>query len=115
MTADEILRNLEAEGIVVSAEGRGLKVRASKGPLTEVQRQMIVDNKAALLMRLCAQEGAPPSAESVDAGEEVYKEYVYPNGDVLKLTKAEFDQVVEVFKMLWKQDMLLQKKAQEND
>jgi hypothetical protein len=115
MTSDEILRSLEADGVSVSAEGSGLKVRTSVGPLTEAQRQIIVDNKAALLTRLSAQDGLPPSAESVDTAEEVYKEYVYPNGDVLKLTKAEFDNVVEVFKMLWKQDMLLQKKTQGND
>lgn len=39
-----------------------------------------------------------------DDGEIIYREYVYPNGETLQLTKEEFDRVVDLFRMLDKQD-----------
>ena len=49
-------------------------------------------------------ENSAPSMRIRDDGEIIYKEYVYPNGEVLQLTKEEFDRVVDVFRMLDKQD-----------
>lgn len=45
-----------------------------------------------------------PSVRIRDDGEVIYKEYVYPNGEILQLTREEFDRVVEVFRMLDEQD-----------
>ena len=43
-------------------------------------------------------------------GEEpIFKRYVYPNGEVLELTKSEFDRVVDLFRMLDEQDRKLQR------
>jgi uncharacterized protein YndB with AHSA1/START domain len=39
--------------------------------------------------------------------EPIFKRYEYPNGEVLELTKSEFDRVVEVFRMLDAQDQRL--------
>lgn len=39
-----------------------------------------------------------------DDGEIIYKEYKYPNGEILQLTKEEFDRVVDIFRMLDAQD-----------
>lgn len=43
----------------------------------------------------------------------IYKRYVYPNGEVLELTKPEFDHVVELFRMLDEQDRKLEKQRQQ--
>jgi len=40
-------------------------------------------------------------------GEVIYKEYKYPNGEILQLTKEEFDRVVDIFRMLDAQDRKL--------
>ena len=39
-----------------------------------------------------------------DDGEIIYKEYKYPNGEILQLTKEEFERVVDIFRMLDAQD-----------
>ena len=111
MTADEIFRSLEKEGVEVSAVGTGIKVRTHHGPLTNEQKRLITDNKAALLARLGAQEPlVAANAVPEECTEEVYQEYVYPGGEVLKLTREEFDRVVDVFRMLVEQDTLLRER-----
>lgn len=109
MTIDEILATLGNEGVEVTRSGAGLKVRATKGPLTENQRKLITENKTALLARFGAQVAptVSPPQEDLDNSDAVYKEYAYPNGDVLRLTKAEFRNVVDVFKMLMEQETKL--------
>lgn len=42
-------------------------------------------------------------------GEQIYKRYQYLNGEVLTLTKKEFDHVVELFKMLDEQSRKLER------
>ena len=37
-------------------------------------------------------------------GKTVYKEYKYPNGEILQVTKSEFDRVVNLFRMLQEED-----------
>src|SRR5258708_33136205 len=37
--------------------------------------------------------------------EPIFKRYVYPNGELLELTRSEFDRVVDVFRMLHQQDL----------
>lgn len=52
-------------------------------------------------------KGSENSATTVrirDDGEIIYREYVYPNGEVLQITKEEFDRVVDLFRMLDEQD-----------
>jgi hypothetical protein len=49
-------------------------------------------------------DGHSSSNRIRDDGEIIYKEYVYPNGETLQLTKEEFDRVVDLFRMLDKQD-----------
>jgi hypothetical protein len=101
MTTDEILAALRREGVEVELAGNGLKVRATKARLTEEQRKLLTENKAALLARLSAQVApSVPEPKKVSDDGTIYKEFVYPNGKVLRLTKAEFDRVVDVFKML---------------
>lgn len=43
----------------------------------------------------------------MDSEEPIYKRYTYPDGDVLELTKSEFDRVVDLFRMLDEQDKKL--------
>lgn len=101
MTADEILAALRREGVEMELAGAGLKVRTTGARLTEEQRTLLTENKAALLARLGAQVAALPAPEpEVEDDGAVYKEFIYPNGEVLRLTKAEFKRVVDVFKML---------------
>lgn len=45
--------------------------------------------------------------------EPIYKRYVYSNGDVLELTKSEFDRVVELFRMLDEQDRKLERQRKQ--
>lgn len=45
-----------------------------------------------------------PAVRIRDDGAIIYREYLYPNGEILQLTKEEFDRVVDVFRMLDEQD-----------
>jgi len=114
MTAAEILRDLERDGVDVTAEGVNLKVRSLRSPLTEFQKRLITDNKAALLVRLTAPVAQPMEAPAAivagESTEAIYREYAYPSGEILKLTREEFDNVVEVFRMLVAQDILLRER-----
>jgi len=118
MTAEQLLSWLKTEGVEIVRDGESLKIRTSQGLLTEKQRELIVENKAGLLVLLGAQMDAqreaavlvkPKDEDGVSTS--YYKEYVYPNGEVLKLTKEEFDNVVDVFRMLLDQDTRLQKQS----
>lgn len=101
MTADKILAALSREGVEIERAGDGLKVRTTRARLTEEQRALVTENKAALLARLGARAApSAPKPEEVPDDGTIYKEFVYPSGKVLRLTKTEFDRVVDVFKML---------------
>lgn len=49
----------------------------------------------------------------MDGNELIYKRYVYPNGEVLELTKSEFDCLVDLFRMLDEQDRKLEQQRQQ--
>ncbi len=100
MTALEIIEVLKKEGITLSARGASIAARSQKGTLTEAQKTLISHNKAAILEFL---NPSPNGAVSAPDGA-IYKEYRYPNGEVLQLTKDEFDNVVEIFRILIRQD-----------
>jgi TubC N-terminal docking domain len=113
MSAAELLVELKRNGIEVSRVGENLKVIASPGKVTPEQRTMIVENKTALLAHFDSDE-KPPSPQATEmptstprieeAPPAVYREYVLPDGEILQVTKEEFDNVVEIYRMLWQQD-----------
>jgi hypothetical protein len=109
MTIQEILQKLQSEGVEVSAKDGALHLRAMKGPLTESQRTLLRENKAAILERLSAQDAAAEKNEAEDNAdpEAIYKEYVYPDGTRLQLTKAEFQRIANAFRMLLDQETKL--------
>lgn len=124
MTAHEIIAKLSADGIEVIAYNGNLKVRAPK--ITNAQKALIADNKPALLAHLTAAPGerncgsqaqnephgaaAMPMTAPLPVDSTVFKEYKLPNGDTLKLTREEFDRVVEVFRLLHQQSLKVGKK-----
>lgn len=108
MTIQEILQKLHDEGVEVNAKNGALHLRASRGPLTESQRALLKENKAAILERLSAQDAAGKNEEKdCEDSDAIYKEYVYPDGTRLQLTKAEFQRVADVFRMLLDQETKL--------
>src|ERR1700733_1598270 len=98
MAPDEIFTVLRQAGIELEKVGADLKVRALGAPLTGEQRRLITENKAALLARLGAQTAPPGGQKEEEDDGAIYKEFTYPNGDVLRLTKTEFQRVVSVFR-----------------
>jgi hypothetical protein len=126
MTAQEILNILHADGIELVAENGKIRARAARARITDAQRALIVDNKTILLVHLttapseqnCGSQarndadGAghyPPPNQSPPADPSVFKEYRLPNGQTLKLTKAEFDRVVDAIRLLQQQSLKLGK------
>lgn len=108
MTVSEILQRLQDEGVEVSAKDGALHLRATRGPLTESQRALLKENKAAILERLSAQDAAGKNEEKDNEDTDaIYKEYVYPDGTRLQLTKSEFQRVADVFRMLLDQETKL--------
>lgn len=108
MTADEIIEALRRAGVELEKVGAGLKARALGAPLTGEHRKLISENKAALLARLDAQPAPPPTGEKEKEDDgAIYKEFVYPNGEVLRLTRTEFQRVVSAFRMLMEQETKL--------
>ena len=100
MTAHEIVDGLKKVGITLSARGPSIAVLSQTGAFNEAQKLLISENKAAILEFL-----NPSTTGTVSAPDEaIYKEYLYPNGEVLQLTKDEFDNVVEIFRILIRQD-----------
>ncbi len=49
----------------------------------------------------------PFGNDSAISVEPIFKRYTFPNGEVLELTKSEFDQVVDLFRRLDTQDRRL--------
>jgi len=120
MTPLQILESLKVEGIELTCESGNLKVRSTQAKITDLQKSLIATNKSSLLTflsgscdeRNCSSptktdaqdivEPAPvpnqPSAESV-----AFKEYKLSNGETLRLTKEDFDRVVDLFRMLHRQ------------
>jgi hypothetical protein len=112
MTAEEILTRLKSDGIEVTRVGENLKVTASQGRLTEAQKALITTNKVALLEHFAPNKEVEEPAKTDGSCEGPFKEYIYPGGKVLKLTKEEFETVVDVFRMLLMQDMRSRKPEQ---
>ena len=113
MNASELLAEFKQHGIEISRAGENVKVTASPGSLTPEQRTLIVENKAAILAYLGGGEKCDPqivaelprNAPNIEeTAPAIYREYTLPDGEILQLTKEEFDNVVEVFRMLWRQD-----------
>lgn len=52
-------------------------------------------------------------ASDLDCEEPVYKRYKYPNGEILELTKLEFDRVVDLFRMLDEQDRKIERQRKQ--
>src|ERR1700727_1541644 len=100
MAPDEILATLRGVGVELERVGAGLKARALGAPPTEEHRNLIKENKAALLARLGAHAASKAGQKEEEDDEAIYKEFAYPNGDVLRLTKTEFQRVVSAFRML---------------
>jgi len=116
MKALEIVTALKAEGITLVLDNDNIKVRAIKSKITDEHRAMILAHKADLLTFL----GSNPCPDDYNCGSSapstaectVFKEYKLPNGETLKLTKEEFDRVVDIFRLLYKQS---QRVGQSND
>lgn len=72
-----------------------LKYRAKQLSMAEATRHELLPNAENL------------ATTEPSNGEAFYKSYTYPDGSILNLTKDEFDSVVDVFRMLLKQDQKL--------
>ncbi len=113
MTPQQILESLKAEGVELGCDQGNLKVRSTKTKVTNAQISLITANKPALLAHLSnggderncgslAQTGAQGSDTASTpvpppVVPKVFKEYKLPNGNILQLTREDFDRVVENF------------------
>ena len=115
MTPQQILTSLKAEGIELGIEQRNLKVQSTKAKITDAQKSFIAANKPALLALLGNDEhncgsleqskpqatvDIPPTQNQSPAESGVFKEYKLSNGEMLRLTKDEFDRVVDLLRFL---------------
>jgi hypothetical protein len=110
MSVSEIVTMLKANGIEMKATGENLKITASPGKLTPEQRTLILDHKAAILTFLKegeTKQNVEPPMPSLEAPgsepikPEIYRDYKFSNGETLQVTQEEFDNVVDVYRMLW--------------
>lgn len=98
MNAVQIIDELKAEGVELKLEGVNIRVQCQNGDLTAAQKNTILDHKSILIDHL-----SPKSVETLA----VYKKCKRPDGTVVDLNKEEFDNVVDLFRMLLKQDRKL--------
>lgn len=87
-SSDESTARWEKVCKTCKKERRKKKVRKSDDQL--LQRDPVESSKQELRYR--------------EDGELIFKEYRYPNGEILQITKEEFDRVVDLFRMLDEQD-----------
>lgn len=116
MTPQQILESLKAYGIELICEQDNIKVRATKSKLTDEQKNLISAHKSALLTHLKTPQGerncgsteeivVTGTADQVLTSHEptAYKEYQLADGKTLKMTKEDFDRVVDLFRLLYRQ------------
>lgn len=120
MTPQQIIESLKALGIELASDQGNLKVRSTKEKIKDEQRSLIAANKSALLTHLSrsedernygsleptatkATEDMPPTQNHSPSHSSIFKEYTMDNGETLKLTRVEFDLVVDLFRLLHQQ------------
>lgn len=122
MNAQQIIDLLSQDGITLSCENGNLRVTASKSCVTEMQKMLIATNKSLLVEHLKpadernpgsleSEASAPVAAQAPPAASSMFKEYTLDNGEVVQLTRDEFDRVVDLFRQLHRQSQKLDKKG----
>lgn len=111
MTPVNLLKVLGDNLIDVTLKDDQLCLRGNPGVPHEIQK-MVREHKTELIQHL--QVGAKNIIE-VDKNVP-YKSYVYPSGDVLELTREEFDSIVDLFRTLkkWRDEAQQSKDQQES-
>ena len=121
MNVSQILENLRDQGLEVSLENGNLRVRATRAKITEEQLSLLKGYKELLVVHLSQETGGrngnSPLTESASTTEPTscdeaspeeskgFKEYKLPNGETLRLTREEFDRVVDLFRLLHRQSL----------
>lgn len=122
MNTQNLLEFLHKKGITVVVSGDN--ILATPTDLVNPYLDLLKAHKQEILNHLNSQK-AVTSVTNVTINSEpqavdkkledtetaIYKRYQQPNGSVLELTKKEFDSVVEVFRMLAKQDQKTEMKS----
>lgn len=119
MTPGELIAKLRGDGITLRRDGESLRVTSNTGKIHAEIKSLILENKPALLEYLGSAapgDGLPASSPDVSSAlsspsEPPYRSYTLPDGSVLALTREEFEGVVAVFRMLWRQDQRNQEKG----
>lgn len=122
MNAKAIIECLMTEGISVRLDKGNLHVHAERGKFLDRHREILKSNKEILVDFLSGaavpstaggQEPLPlglaPPTPSKAKAPKYFKEYHQPDGTTLQLTKEAFDSVVDLFRTLRKQDLIVQK------
>ena len=111
MNSAEIITHFAAQGIAISFVGDRINARIKHGKITDDQKNLIVTYKPILLAyfqgRLDAHnDGSPlpksqPPVVSVNTYSKTncFKEYELPDGTTLQLSREEFDDVVDLFRI----------------
>ena len=115
MSALSLLESLKSQGVELSPHGDQLRVRCSKAPLTLDQKKLISENKLALLQHFSSSQSgtlkSPAVVGPTPGASSVYREYPGEKGEPIQFTKEEFDEVVDVFRILYEQDTKLRLSA----
>ena len=115
MTPQQIIECLKNDGIELRIDKFNLRVQSTKSKITDAQKSLIAANKTVLLAFLRGDErisgvictsdekhrlDMPLAAKELQKNLCVFKEYKQPNGEILRLTKDEFDRVIDLFRFL---------------
>jgi len=111
MNASEVLKTLMNAGVLVEPDNQNLKVTAS-GQLSVDQIKLIKENKELLLTFFRKDSSTITASQEVVSDGRVspepqcksqyYFEERQQNGEILRLTKEEFEQLSDFFKILIK-------------
>ena len=118
MNALEIIKSLKDLGVTLEVHSGQLKVTASKNRLTPEQVKLITENKLELhkilsllknaprpkSLQVAQQYGDPPTSKDTSNQSPYFFEGLQPNGKMLRLTKEEFNEFVDFFRILIKMD-----------
>jgi hypothetical protein len=106
MNPDEIIEQLRQQGIELQIEGVNIRVRSGAGGLNEFQKALVVDHKAKLIEHLSSQAESPKKPGAAPAA---HIRCERADGSVVYLTQEEYDEVVDLFRMLLRQDAKLRR------
>src|SRR5262245_38132144 len=107
MSVEQFLKTLKNDGIVVEVQNEQLKITTTKKKPTTDQLQFLSSNKSEILKKissLCSVK----KIETAPMSEEIQGPFFYqekrPSGEMLQITKDDFDDLIEFFRILSKID-----------